>query len=153
MSGRIKFRAYADASCCFWVEVRVFENRRDMCRDIRRCAGAGEPREAHHKRFQTAGQVNGATFYRGGKKTGAFAVMWLNRKDILKTPSEIAAHEATHAALRYFERRGWPVCLHQETRDGAPDVHERRLEERLAYAVGRINKYLTRGLFRCGVWK
>ena len=97
MSGRIKFRAYADASCCFWVEVRVFENRRDMCRDIRRCAGAGEPREAHHKRFQTAGQVNGATFYRGGKKTGAFAVMWLNRKDILKTPSEIAAHEATHA--------------------------------------------------------
>lgn len=51
--------------------------------------------------------------------------------------------------LDAFER--WRV--NQKTRVGAPDVHERRLEERLAYAVGRINKYITRGLFRHGVWK
>ena len=143
----IRFRAYADDGRCFWCEVRVFDTRRDMCRDIKRCAGGGKGL------FQTAGQVNEAVFRRGGRKTGAFAVMWLNRKDVNKNPSEIASHESVHAALRYFERRGWPVCLHSETQDGAPDVHERSLEERMAYAVGRISRYVTRGLFRHGVWK
>lgn len=145
MSGRIKFRAYADARCCFWVEVRVFDTRREMNADIKAFN--------HYVLADTAGQVTEATYRRNGKKTGVFAVMWLNRKDVNKNPSEISSHESVHAALRYFERRGWPVCLHQETRNGAPDVHERRLEERLAYAVGRISRYLTRGLFRHGVWK
>ena len=141
----IRFRAYADAGRCFWAEVRVFDTRRDMCRDIKRCCGRAYP--------HTAGQVTGATKRRNGRKTGAFAIMWLNRKDINKDPSEIQAHEAFHAGMRYFERRGWPVCLHSETQDGAPDVHERSLEERMAYAVGRISRYVTRGLFRHGVWK
>ena len=141
----IRFRAYADDRKHFWAEVRVFDTQKQMCKDIKRCTGAPA-------NFRTAAQVNDATFYRDGRKTGAFAVMWLNRKDINKNPTEIASHESVHAAIRYFERRGWPVCLHQETRVGAPDVHEHRLEERLAYAVGRISKYLTRGLFRHKVW-
>jgi hypothetical protein len=141
----IVFRAYADNAKCFWVEVRVFDSGKQMRRDIKRCAGGVDPR--------TAGQVNGATFYKKRKKLGVFAVMWLNRKDIGERPSEIAAHESVHAAMRYFERRGWSPCLHMDTLHDAPDSHERRMEERLAYAVGRINKYLTRGLFRHGVWK
>ena len=146
----ITFRAYADAKHGFWCVVRVFETPAQMRGDIRRTLGSCGK--------DTVGQTTGATrIMANGKRQdimrGCFAIMWLNRVTMTKWPSEVNAHEAVHAGIRYFERRGWPVCLHQETREGAPDVHERRLEERLAYAVGRIAKYITRGLFRHGVWK
>lgn len=141
----IKFRAYADAKRRYWVEVRVFETGHAMRRDIRRCLGKVDP--------NTDGQVNGATFRRKGRLLGVFAIMWLSRETVTKWPTEIVTHESVHAALRYFERRQWPACLEHESRHGAPDVHERRLEERLAYAAGRIAKYAARGLFRHGVWK
>jgi hypothetical protein len=142
----IRFRAYADDAKYFWVEVRVFGSKRDMQRDIKKCVGG----DVHRS---TSGQVNNAVFRKNGKKLGCFAVMWLNRKDMLRWPSEVAAHESVHAAMRYFERRRWSPCLHSDHLDDAPDPHERRMEERLAYAVGRINRGLTRGLFRHGVWK
>lgn len=141
----ITFRAYADASRYFWAEVRIFETPREMCLDIKRWTGDVD--------WRTAGQVTGAKRRRHGSLTGIFAVLWLNRKDITRNPTEICSHESVHAAMRYFERRGWSPCLHSDDIHDAPDPHERRIEERLAYAVGRINKWLTRGLFRTGVWK
>lgn len=142
----ITFRAYADAKQRYWAEVRVFETMKDMHRDIARSwKQKPDPR--------TEAQVNGATFRRKGRVLGAFAIMWFHRGALQKHPTEIVTHECVHAALRYFERREWPACLEHESRHGAPDLHERRLEERLAYAAGRIGRYITRGLFRHGAWK
>lgn len=144
----IKFRAYADDRRRYWVEVRVFDTANAMRRNIAFSTG-------EHDRLlgKTEGQVSEAIKYSAGKKTGGFAVMWLNRPAMNSAGLEIVAHEAVHVAVRYFLRRNWPVCLEHETRYGAPNPHENRLEERFAYAVGRIAKNIGNGLFRHGVWK
>lgn len=145
MTKPIIFRAYADDKERYWAEVRMYETGGDMRRAIKEAVGIVDPR--------TESEVREATFYRKGRKLGAFAVLWTNQKAITKWPTEIVAHESVHLALRYFARRWWVPCLAHETSHDAPDVHERRLEERLAYATGRIAKYLARGLFRHGIWK
>lgn len=142
----IKFRAYADPKKRYWVEVRVFDTAKQMRKDIAAC-GYGM------KLKGTEGQVTSAQFFKNGRKTGVFAVMWLNENVLKSHGMEVVTHESLHAAVRYFERRGWPVCLALEMREGSIDTHERWLEERLAYAVGLIARYINRGLFRHKVWK
>lgn len=141
----IVFRAYADNKERYWAEVRVFDTHADMLRDIKKEVGVADP--------DAESEVREATFRRKGRKLGTFAVLWTHREAMTKWPTEVVAHESVHLALRYFDRRGWAPCLAHETHHDAPDVHERRLEERLAYATGRIAKYIARGLFRHGVWK
>lgn len=145
----ITFRAYADEKRRYWVEVRLFKSAHAMRRDIRSCLCCSMKELS----AVVAMVTNGERWSKSGRKTGAFAVMWLNECYVQKYPSEVVAHESVHAAIRYFNRRGWPVCLAHESEHDAPDAHERRLEERLAYATGRIAKHVARGLFRHGVWK
>ncbi len=142
----IRFRAYADQKERYWVAVRVFDTAKQMQRDIAACGHGMKDLK------DTQGQVTSAQHFKNGRKTGVFAVMWLNRKALNGHGMEIVTHESVHAAIRYFERRGWPVCLAHETREGAIDVHERWLEERLAYAVGRIARHINLRLFRHKVW-
>lgn len=144
----IKFRAYADDKRRYWVEARVFDTADEMRRDISKCTG-----EKGKSLDKTEGQVNEAIKYSAGKKTGCFSVLWLNRSAMNGAGMEITAHESVHVAVRYFLRRNWPICLSHEAKHGSPDPHENNLEERFAYAVGRIARNIGRGLFRHGVWK
>lgn len=138
-------RAYADADRRYWCECRVFEKPDAMRRDIERATGTHPGRDC-------AGQVSSASHRVSGRLLGVFAVMWLNRVDLHKRPTELCAHEATHAAIRYFERRGWTTCLAHESDAARLDGAERWHEERLAYAVGRISREVVRGLYRLRVF-
>lgn len=134
-------RAYADAKRRYWCEVRVFETPEQMHRDIKRQTG-------EHPGRDCAGQVSSGSHRVNGRLLGVFAVMWVNVVDLRRKPTEICAHEATHAAIRYFERRGWTTCMALESQMARHEQAERRHEEKLAYAVGRITRYVVNGLYR-----
>lgn len=144
----LKFRAYADDKRRYWVEVHVFETEQAMQKDISRITG-----ESLKALKPVEGQVNELQRRTSGRRSGVFAIMWMNRKTLNSHGMEVVAHESVHAALRYFDRRGWPVCLVHETTYGSPDKKENWLEERLAYAVGRVARNIARQLFRHKVWQ
>lgn len=144
----IRFRAYADQKQNHWIEVRVFDTAKEMRRDISRCTG-----EPIKYLSDVEGQVASATRRNSeGRTDGCFGVMFLNRPILNRHGMEVVAHESVHAALRYFHRRGWVPCLAHESQHNEPDPHERHMEERLAYTVGRIASNINRALFRRRIW-
>ena len=134
-------RAYADVKRRYWCDVRVFDTDAQMHRDIKRAT-------REHPGKDCAGMVSEAK----RRGTGLFAIMWLNVEDLAGKPTEICAHEATHAAIRYFERRGWTTCMALESQMARHEDAERRHEEKLAYAVGRLTRGVVNGLHRIKVF-
>lgn len=63
---------------------------------------------------------------------GRIAQLLLNEQDLLRHPSELIAHECTHAAMRFMETRG------VRPSDGMAS------EEALAYTVGELVKQANR---------
>jgi diadenosine tetraphosphatase ApaH/serine/threonine PP2A family protein phosphatase len=120
----LRFRAYpARRSRLHWV-VAVYRNRTAMRRGYRDWS-----RERQRKTIdvQHASAITCAwrvTSYRSGRSRthDSLGVIHLARD---RCRAEVLAHEAAHAALYYFQRRGW-------------DPNDRRLDETFAYAVSDV---------------
>ena len=94
------------------------------------------------RRVRVSKEVAGQVTQAGNADTDGFAVMWLARDELRKRPNELTAHECAHAALRYVERRGWSY-----SNAGSMDD-----EERICYALGRMQRRLIMKLYKLGVF-
>lgn len=133
-----QFRAYADHSRYYFVEVRVFKTRFEMVKNIKWC-GFDDPAPAFSEDStydDVQGQCSGLTHYsKSGRVTGKFACIWLNEDDLSVRPSEIPLHESVHAAMRYARNKN-------------ADLDEMAGEEVLAHAAGFIARNVIAGLYR-----
>jgi hypothetical protein len=69
----------------------------------------------------------------------ALELLYLNAQDIRHRPSEIVAHECTHAAMAWVRVRG---------ADLSPSG-----EELLCYAAGHLARQVNRCCLAAGVWR
>jgi len=136
------FRVHPDPDAPFVVEVRIARDPRRMRNEMRRVDGvkvlgqdgigpdcSGLVRSWHDKR-------SGVSVARPGRLV---ARMYLNTRDLRKRPSEIVAHECTHAGMAWARLR-------------RANLHVMPGEEVLCYAVGRLVKQVNRICFAHGVW-
>lgn len=77
---------------------------------------------------------------RAALANGVIARMYLNRRDLRARPSEIVAHECTHAGIAWARFR-------RET------LYGMRSEEVLCYATGRLVSQINRVCHAEGVWR
>ena len=130
------FRVYAD----LWrdvkyanVSVRVSSTRTEMGKDMD-VLGFGP----HTNDCQ--GQCSGIIHYAvSGRRTGCFAIMWLNKEDLLKHGMELISHESVHAAMRHINNR-------------KVDLSEMPGEEALAYTVGSLSCQINEKLHSMGIF-
>ena len=114
-----------------YVEVRVFDTRKAMHRDIK-VGHFGPANDCH-------GQCSGVAHYdRRGKLTGKFAIMWLNCDDLRGNPAELIAHESIHAAMRHMKNK-------------QVDLLDMGGEEALCYCAGSMTKQINDRLHRLKV--
>lgn len=135
------FRVEPEPGRPFVVEVRIAKHRRAMRDEMSYHEGAAFAAEVE---LECMGLVR--TWW--GKRTrcsavirprGIVARMFLNVRDLRARPSEIIAHECTHAAM------GWARLQRAQLGWMAG-------EEVLAYAVGRLVKQVNRVCYAHGVW-
>ena len=136
------FRAYADewrGVMHFYVQVRVFDTREQMCADIDACE-FGPSAGAH-------GQCSGLRHLnKAGRLTGRFACMWLNRDDLRARGAEIVAHECVHAGMRHMANHS--LNVHESGEGGSVGANE----ESLAYTVGSLCRQINDRLHKLGVF-
>ncbi len=130
----IAFRAYAEAwrgKRHYYVYVRVTKTRKAMHRDMR---------AQHFKPLPgVMGQCSGVTHYnRAGRRTGRFAVMWLNVDDLRGDAAELISHESIHAAMRHMTNR-------------KIDLSNMEGEEALCYCAGSLTQQINDRLHKLGV--
>lgn len=101
------FRVRCHHSLPGTIEVRIARTRRQMLEDIIGWSAPGEPITPN-----TLGQVSSYFYTRGRRFIGAkmrpnYVVgrMFLNAQDLRRKPSEIVAHECTHAAMAWARLR------------------------------------------------
>lgn len=116
------------------VEVRIARTRRQMHEDIVGWSPPDEPLPDP----KTMGQLTSYVYLRGqrrrkGKMRPNFVVgrMFLNCQDLRKKPSEIVAHECTHAAMAWVRLRG-------------ADLDRMHGEEVLCHAAGQLVRQVNR---------
>lgn len=130
------FRVYADHKRYLYVQVRVFDTQAEMVEDI---VDTGFGMDSGTDGLM--GQCSGVTHYnKSGRMTGRFAVMWINREDLLNHPTEIVSHESTRAAMRY-------------ARNKRADLSNMEGEEVMCYAQGRICREIVSRLFKLKVFE
>lgn len=138
--GRV-FRVHPEPSLPGVVEVRITRDNRRMRESMNFHDGKalsdgcetncmGLVRTWHNPRTRRAGVA---------RNRHLVARMYLNERDLRARPSEIVAHECTHAAMAW-------VRLHRA------NLHVMPGEEVLCYAVGRLVKQVNRVCFAHGVW-
>jgi hypothetical protein len=135
------FRIDPEPGRPFVVEVRVAKHRRAMRDEINFHEG---PEAAADTDRDCMGYVRSWWCPRTRRAArirprGTVARMFLNVRDLRKRPSEIVAHECTHAAMAWARL--------QRARLGVMSG-----EEVLCYAVGRLVKQLNRALYAHRVW-
>lgn len=127
------FRVHCHSSLPGTIEVRVARTRRQMLEDIIGWSAPGERIEPN-----TMGQVSSYFYLRGRKFVGGkmrpnYVVgrMFLNAQDLRRQPSEIVAHECTHAAMAWARLR-------------RANLDRMTGEEVLAHAAGRLVRQVNR---------
>lgn len=132
------FRAYVNEQRWHYVQVRVSADRKQMHKDMKSTGHAWSDLDsARH----IAGQCSGVAEYdKAGKLTGKIAVMFLNVADLHKNPSEIIAHECTHAAMRHATNR-------------KVDLSVMEGEEVLCYAVGHLTREIVNRCHKLKIFK
>lgn len=88
------FRVYVRPKSRLYFRVHVSTTLKAMRREMRVCSGWSHPRQL--------AAVDAGIMRRGGRKTGFCGTIWFSRT---RLGVGIVAHELTHAALRYFDRR------------------------------------------------
>lgn len=133
------FRVKPDQSKRFIVEVRIARTRRLMRHEMARFG-------CNDVDAKTQGLVR--SYYSSvtrhqrpvAVRSWVIARMFLNRKDLTKRPSEIVAHECTHAGMAWARHRRANLAV-------MPG------EEVLCYAVGELVKQVNRICYAAKVWK
>lgn len=115
------------------VELRIAASRKWMLREARLLGSdaANDPWTMGCVTARVRARIRGIGVIVRGER-GRIASLLLNEADVLRRPSEIIAHEATHAAMRFMELRG------VRPSDGMVS------EEALAYTVGELVKQASR---------
>lgn len=121
------------------VEVRIAKNPKHMRAEILRFS----PRSETDNFMDTAGLVRTYSDRITGRPVvrprGVIAQMFLNLHDLRRRPSEIVAHECTHAAMAWVRHR-------------QANLRYMEGEEVLCYAVGLLVKQVNRICFAHRVW-
>jgi hypothetical protein len=116
------------------VDLRIARSRKWMLREARLLGNrfvADDPGVQGCVIASTRNRGRGIwTVIRDGR--GRIASLLLNEQDLLRRPSEIIAHEAAHAAMRFMDVRGVNPSRNMES------------EEALAYTIGELVKQANR---------
>lgn len=131
------FRISPDQEKPFVVEVRIARNRRHMREEMIRL-------DSHREGSETQGLVRSWHKTIGSREPVSrprlvVARIYLNTKDLRSRPSEIVAHEATHAGMAW--------ARYKRARLSAMPG-----EEVLCYAVGRMVRQINHHLYAFGVF-
>jgi hypothetical protein len=137
------FRVMPDPDLPFIVEVRIAKTRMRMLDEMRRIEGESKDASGPES-SRTQGLVRSWFYKRSGvpcyRPRGLVARMYLNTVDLRNRPSEIVAHECTHAGMAWARLRGAKL----EHMPG---------EEVLAHAVGQLVRQVNTICYAHRVWE
>lgn len=132
------FRVMPDPGLPFIVEVRIARNRRHMIDEMRRVDDFidGDWSRTQGLVRSWSSKRDGSAVYR---PRGLVARMYLNVADLRKRPSEIVAHECTHAGMAWARLR-------------RANLRHMPGEEVLCHAVGQMVRQVNSVCYAHGVF-
>ena len=131
------FRIHPDPLRPFVVEVRLARNRRHMREEMLRIDGHREGVDTQGLVRHWFSKIDRDRF--AIRPRGIVARMYLNTKDLRDRPSEIVAHECTHAGMAW-------------ARLAKANLRNMSGEEVLCHAVGQMVKQVNYHLYAFGVF-